>query len=263
MLCVVAATLGVHGIASSKELKQGWNGDVQLGGLATFSDLNSAAITALSSLTYGSVSWEHELEAKYYRSSSESVESVRDENDELARDADGNEIKRTVSYLKNDRRYLSAESRWFFTSKLYLFGVGDLDVNKPANLNESSRAVGGVGYKVYENKKNFLRAGVGLGKKRTVKRSGSREEGSISYLTVAFKRELGEKLVLSMNWDSDFSSDNRYSEAQVTFAFKIRDPLSLQLQYEARFNSTPLDPLNTFDDGYVGEISLNLAFDIF
>ena len=248
---------------SPTNLKQGWNGDAQLGALASFGETDSSAITALTSLTFRSIRWEHELEAKYYRSASESLVALRDENNELQRDSNGDEIYNTVNNVTNDRRFFSAESRWFYTPKYYLFGIADLDVNKPANLAESSRAVWGVGYKVYDNKKNFLTAGIGIGSKKRVETSGSRETGTIAYLTVGFKRELGEKLVLSMDWDSDFSDDDRYSEAQATLTWQLRDPLSLKIKYELQFDSTPIDSFSTFDDNYNGAFSVNLAIDIF
>ena len=246
-----------------KNLGRGWDGDVQFGALATYGPTDSSAITARTTLSYSSLRWEHELDARLHRSANETLVSRRDSEGEVLRDANNKEIQDRVSSTTNNRRFISGQSRWFFSSKHYLFGIADLDVNTPANLDYSTRQIGGVGYKMYRSKRDLISAQVGLGRKKRAEVGGDSEQGLIGYLGIRFKRELSEKLVLSLDLDSDWGSDNRYSEAEASLSWKLRGPVSLKLKYGARFNSTVIDPLNTFDDGLEAALSVNISVEVF
>ena len=262
-LLVTLLSTPLHAYDMPKNLGRGWDGDVQFGALATFGPTDSSAITARTVVTYSSERWEHELDARLHRSANETLVSRIDRDGEVLRDANNNEIQDRISSTTNNRRFVSGQSRWFFTSKTYLFGIADLDVNTPANLDHSTRQIGGVGYKLYRSKRDLISAQVGLGRKERVEVGGDSEQGLIGYLGIRFKRELSEKLVLSLDMDSDWGSDNRYSEAEASLSWRLRDPVSLKLKYGARFNSTVIDPLNTFDDGLEAALSVNIAVEVF
>lgn len=262
-LIALLVTTSVHAFDMPKNLRQGWDGDVQLGALATFGQFDSSAISARTTFSYRSRRWEHELDAKFYKSASEILVPRRDQNGDVMRDANDKDIKDFVKNTTNDRRFASGQIRWFFTSKHYVFVVADVDVNTPANLNSSTRQVAGVGYKLYRSKSHLLSAGVGVGRKKREEVSGESEQGAIGYLGLRLKRKVGDKLTLGFDLDSDFGSDSRYSEAETSLTWRLRDPVSLKLKYEARFNSTIMDPLNTFDDGLEAALSVNIAVEVF
>lgn len=262
-LLVFLFSASVHAYDMPKNLGQGWDGDVQFGALATFGPTDSSAITARSTLTYSSKRWEHELDIRLHRSANEALVSRRDSDGQVMRDANDKEIQDLVSSTTNDRRFVSGQSRWFFTSKHYVFLIADLDVNTPANLDYSTRQISGLGYKLYRSKKDLISAQVGLGRKMRVEVDGDSELGPIAYIGFRFKREISEKLVLALDLDSDFGGDNRFSEAEASLSWKLRDPVSLKLKYGARFNSTVIDPLNTFDDGLEAALSVNIAVEVF
>ncbi|MFK7861728.1 MAG: YdiY family protein [Granulosicoccus sp.] len=246
-----------------RNLKQGWDGDVQLGALATYGLTDSSAVSARSTVTYRSNRWEHELDAKWYHSASEALVSRRDADGEIMRDVNNKEIKDLVSNTTNNRRFFSGQTRWFFTSKHYVFAIADLDTNTPANLDESTRQITGVGYKLYRGKNDLVGAAVGVGRKKRVDVSGVIEEGAIAYLGLRYKRKINDVVTVGFDLNSDFGSENRYSEAETSLTWKLRDPVSLKLKYEARFNSTVVDPLNTFDDELEAALSINLSVEIF
>ncbi len=262
-LTSVLATSSLYAYDMPKNLNQGWDGDVQLGALATFGQIDSSAVSARTTFSYRSNRWEHELDAKLYKSASEVLVIRRDRNGEVMRDANNKDIKDLVKNTTNDRRFVSGQSRWFFTSKHYLFFIADIDVNTPANLRSSTRQIGGVGYKLYRSKTHLLSAGIGVGRKKREEMAGAIEQGAIGYFGLRLKRKVGEKLTLGFDLDSDFGSDNRYSEAETSLTWRLRDPVSLKLKYEARFNSTVVDPLNTFDDGLEAALSVNIAVEVF
>ena len=252
-----------HAYDMPKNLGQGWDGDVQLGALASFGQTDSSAISVRSTVTYSRTQWEHELDVRWHRSASETLVPRRDSEGQRITDANGREIQDRVKNTTNDRRFLSAQSRWFFRPKYYMFAIADLDLNRPANLDYATRQIGGLGYKMYRSKKDLISAQVGLGRKMLVEVEGDDELNLIAYLGFRFKRELSENLFLSLEFDSDFGSDNQFSEAEASLSWKLRDPVSLKFKYGARFNSTVLDPLNTFDDGVEAALSVTISVEVF
>ncbi|MFK8079786.1 MAG: YdiY family protein [Granulosicoccus sp.] len=264
VVMVLLASTAAHAYEDMpKNLKQGWDGDVQLGALATYGLTDSSAISARTTISFRSARWEHELDSKWYRSASEALVSRRDSDGEIMRDVNDEEIKDLVSSTTNNRRFISGQTRWFFSSKHYLFAIADLDINTPANLESSTRQISGVGYKLYRGKSDLLGAAIGVGRKKRVDVSGASEQGAIGYLAFRYKRKLNDLMTVSFDLNSDFGSENRYSEAETSLTWKLRDPVSLKLKYEARFNSTVIDPLNTFDDELEAALSVNLAVEIF
>lgn len=252
-----------HAYETPRNLQQGLDGTVQLGALSTFGPTDSTAVTARTTLTFRGQRWEQEFDAKFYRSTSEALITRRDAQGEKVLDAQGREVQDIVKTTNNDRRFASFQLRRFVSSKHYIFGIADLDANEPANIDVSTRQIVGIGYKLWRSKNDVLSAAIGFGRKKRVQVSDEIEKGGIGYLGFRFKRSLSEKASMSFDLDSDFGSENRYSEAEVSFSWKLRDPVSLKLKYEARFNSTVIDPLNTFDNGYEAALSVNLSFDVF
>lgn len=246
-----------------KNLKLGWDGNVQLGALASFGPTDASAITARTVFTYRNNKWEHELDARLHQSNSEALVSRRDDSGEVVVDENNEPVKDLVSSTTNNRRFIGGQLRRFFTTKYYVFAIADLDMNKPANLDMSTRQIAGVGYKLYRSKNDLVSAAVGLGRKRRVEVSGESREGAIAYLGFSLRRKIRDDITLSFDLDSDFGSENRFSEVEVTLAMKLRDPVSLKLKYDARFNSTVIDPINTYDDGLESALSVNLAVDVF
>ena len=252
-----------YGFDMPDNLDLGWAGNIQLGALATFGETDSSAVSARATFAFRSKHWEHELDVKLHRSDSEALVPRRDESGEIVRDANDKAISDLVSSTTNNRRYASGQTRWFFTSEYYVFAIADWDVNTPADLERSTRYVGGVGYKLYQGKNNLVSAGIGFGRKSRDEVSGYYERGPIGYLGFRIKRKIGETLVLGVDLDSDFGSEEQHTEAELSLSWKVREPLSLQLKYEASFNSTVIDSLDKFDDGLEAALSFSLSVDVF
>lgn len=262
-LLLILPCVPAYAYDTPKNLREGWDGDVQFGALATFGPTDSSAITARTVFSYRKFGWEHEMDARFYRSVSESILQRRDKDGEVLKDANGEDVTYIQRSTTNDRRYLSGQSRWFFTSTLYLFGIADVDVNEPDNLSSATRQVAGFGYKLWRSKSNLLSAAVGAGRKKRVEVSGDTEQGAIGYLGFRFKRAMSKQLTLSLNVDSDFGGENPYSEADASLSIKLKDPISLKLKYELRFDSSILDPINTYSESMQSVLSVNMAVDIF
>ena len=246
-----------------ENLQEGWDGSVQLGALATFGVTDTSAISARSEFTYRGARFEQELNAKYYRSASEALVTRFNEQGEELTDNNGVAVKDLVRNTTNDRRFVSAQPRWFFSSKHYLFALADLEINKPADIDSSSRQIAGAGYRLYRTQKDFLSAAFGIGRKELSQVSGESESDAIGYFALRFKRAMSDAVALSIDLDSDFGAGNRFSELEATLSWKLRDPLSLKLKYEARVNSNIVNSLDSFDDEVEAALSVNLAMDVF
>lgn len=246
-----------------KNLKEGWQGDVQLGAYATFGPTDSSAVSAHTIVSYSDKRWEHELDAKLFRSRSEAFVVRRDAAGVALRDANDQEITDLVSSTTSDRRYIGAQSRWFFSARHYVFGIADLDVNTPTGLESSSRQIVGLGYKLYRSKSDYFSASLGVGKKQRNEVSGDRERGAVGYIGLQSKHKIGDRTSISFSLNSDFGSESRYSEATTSLAVKIRGPLSIKLKYEVQLDSGVFDSLDDFDDGFEAALSVNLQIEVF
>lgn len=262
-LCLVAQTAPVHAYEVPRNLKQGWDAQVQFGALATFGVTDTSAISARTDVTYNGERFEHELVAKLYRSTSASdVIRVNSEGKQVV-DSKGTPVTDRVTNKTSDRRFLSMQPRWFFSSRFYLFALADIDVNEPAGMHASSLYVSGVGYKLWKSKGHFASAAVGVGKRQIEPVDGEADIGSVGYVGLRLKRHLSETVSLGIALDSDFGGEERFSEAEASLSWRVRGPVAIKFKYGARVSSLVVNPWNTFDDDVEAAMSVNLEVDIF
>lgn len=260
---LVCASMPAKAHKVPADIDLGWAGDVQFGALATFGETDTSALSANTGFSYKGLSWEHEIAAKVYYSSSEILTRRLDSEGEVLRDAEDNEITELTRSTTSNRRFLSAESRFFFSHHYYAFIAANVDRDTPADLDIETRQVAGAGYKLYRSKKDFISAELGIGSRMREEFSSSREQEAIGYFGLRLKRKLGESLAMYFDLDSDFGSDGKYTELETSLSWKLRDPVSIKLKYEASFDSTFFDPVNTYNDGLRSAFTVNLAVDVF
>lgn len=246
-----------------KDLQQGWDGQVQMGAQATFGATDSSALSLRTDFTYRGERAEHEMTARVHHSSNKTQVPRRDYEGKEVFDSKGAAVTDEVKTTTNDRRFFSAQPRWFFSSRYYVFALADLDVNEPADIKQASRQVAGLGYKLWKSRSHFVSAAFGVGRKKLEQVSGASEEGAIGYFGLRIKRKLSETVSVALSLDSDFGGDNRFSEAETSLSWRVRGPVALKFKYEASENSKVVNPLNSFDDGVEAAFSINLEVDVF
>lgn len=246
-----------------KNLEQGWNGEVQFGALATFGATDTSAVSARTDITYRGEHFEHELVAKLYRSSSVSEVERLDATGKQVLDSKGLPVTDRIKNTTSDRRFISVQPRWFFTSRHYLFALADIDINEPGGVRSSTLQVSGVGYKLWKSHGHYASAAVGVGHRSYKPVEGDDESGSVGYVGLRFKRYLSENVTLSITLDSDFGGEERFSEAEAALSWRVRGPVAIKFKYGARVNSRVVNPWNTFDDGVEAAMSVNLEVEIF
>ena len=262
---VLSLGVACEGLAyeTPSNLDLGWDGKVQLGALATFGVTDTVAISGRADVTYRGESLEHEFTAKLYRSANQTFISRHDANGAPIFDSNRLIVKDRVRTTTNDRRFVGIHPRFFFNAKYYVFALADYEVNEPADIKSSSRQVSGVGYKLWKSKKDFISAAIGIGRKKFEQISGESDEGVIGYFGVRIRRSVYENIKLSLDMDSDFGGENRYSEIEMAVKWKVRDPISISFKYEAQFNSNIINPLATFDNDVEAALSVNMVIDVF
>jgi len=246
-----------------RNLQEGWDGDLQLGALATFGAVDTNAFQARTDFTYRGRRWEHELNVKLYRSTTQIRVPRRDANGDELIDNNGAPITDQIRATSNNRRFISVQPRWFFSSRYYVFAIVDLEVNKPIDVELSSRQITGIGYKLWKDRNDFISAAVGVGRKKLEQVSGNTDIGAIGYLGFRFNRSIGEGVLLGLDLDSEFGGENRFSEIQIAVGWKLRDPLSVKLKYDVRFKSDIVNLVNTFDNDVEAALSVNFAVEVF
>lgn len=243
-------------------LELGWNAQVQFGALLTSGVSDTSALSARTDITYRGEQVEHELVARLYRSSSTSDQPVLDANGLQKTDDSGDPLYRRIKNETSDRRFISVQPRWFFTSHYYLFALIDRDVNEPVGIRSSTRRVAGVGYKLWKDSGDYLSAAIGTGRRRVDPVEGFVEASTIGYFGFRFNRYLSENVSLALKLDSDFGAEERISEAEASLSWRVRGPVSITFKYGARVNGSVVNPWNTFDDGVEAAMSVNLEVDV-
>ena len=261
-LCVYTSTKA-HAYDPPRNLVEGWDGKVEVGALATFGDVDTSALQARADFTYRGKRWEHELNSKFYRSNTQLRVPRRNEAGDEITDDNGETITDLVRSTNNDRRFVSVQPRWFLSSRYYVFGILDIESNKPIGVEISSRQITGIGYKLWKARNDFISAAVGIGRKKLEAVSGDVEQGAIGYVGFRFNRIVAEGVSLTLDLDSEFGGENRFSEMELGLGWSLRDPYSVKLKYSARFNSNIANLFNTFDNDLESALSINLAVDVF
>lgn len=262
-MLILSLATEVRAYEVPKNLSMGWDGKVQFGANASFGVADSAALSARSDITYRGDHFESEFTAKFYRSGNQVRVPRLNADGEPVRTVEGAILKDRVTTITNYRRFLGVQPRWFITTRYYLFGLADIEVNEPADIRSSSRQIGGAGYKFWVSRKNYVSAALGVGRKKLRQVSGGSEVGAIGYLSVRVRRKLSKTVRLSMDMDSDFGGGNRFSEIELALSWKLRDPMSISFKYEGRFNSNIINPLATFENDSEATMSVNIVVDVF
>lgn len=246
-----------------KTYPDGWDATLMFGAQATSGASRTSSLSGATEATYRGGRWEHQFTVKALHSSSSVAVQRRDENGEVATDPLGDPITDIVRKRTNDRRFLSFQPRWFFRErKNYLFAIADYETNEPADIDSSTRQIVGIGYRLWKDKSNYFTAGVGVGRKRLGRVSGDIDEGGIGYFGLGFVRKLGERAKFETTIDSDFGSENRYTEFGMGFTWRLGPPVSLKLGYEARMNTDIGSPENPFDESVDARATLSIEIDV-
>lgn len=261
LLCTLVTPL--HAFEVPKSLDDGWQSRARVSGEITTGASRTSSLAARVSGQYRQGRFESQLDTRYLRGSTR-LEVVRtDANGDPVVDGDGNFITDAVTQRSRDRRYLMFEPRWYLPGdQVYLFGLLDLDRDRPTGVDLSLRQVVGVGYRLWADKRNFLAAGVGVGEKRFRATSGARDDSGIGYFGVKLALQTTERTRIGAELDSDFGGGNNFTEFSLNFGFKLSGQVSLTFAFEASVNSDIDAADRTSTDSFDSRSVIGLEVDL-
>ena len=241
---------------------EGWDAKVQFGAEATMGASRTSSFSLESTLSWHVGRFETGAKARLLRSNA-SIEVPREQDGVPVLRADGEPVTDVVSDRTNDRLAFALEPRWYMAGeRRYLFGLVDYATNPPADLERSTRQVVGVGYRLWNDKKNYLAAGIGVGNKSLEKTDGETSAGGIGYFGVAIVLALSERASLDAALDTDFGGEDNFTEFGVALGYRLAEPVSLKLGYDARINEGADDGASAFDERVDARASLKLEVDL-
>ena len=266
--CTLAATLSlcvsiVSAFEAPKTLPDGWDGTLELGADATTGSSRTSSLSLESSLSWHVGRLETQARAKVLRSNASIEIERQDTNGEPVLDARGEPVVERVSERTNDRLGVALEPRWYFEGeRRYLFGLVDYETNEPAGVKRSLREVAGVGYRLWNDKANFLAAGVGIGHKRLEATDGQSSDGGIGYFGIKLVLQLSERVKLNAGLDTDFGGDSTFTELGLAIGLKVSASAALKLAYDARVNEGVAERADRSGNGLDGRASIKIELDV-
>ena len=267
-LGVLSGTVSAARFKPRKALPEGWNATVQFGAEATQNATSrKSTLSGAAEMSYRGGDWEHKIVVEAMHRSSKvarkrKVEAGEGKGDVVFDDF-GDPVYDIVRNHDNDRRFVSAEPRWFFRRKKnYLFAIVDYETDEPDGIESSTRHIAGVGYRLLRDGKNYFSAGIGLGSKRLERVAGEDESGGIGYLGLNFVRLIGERMKFEAGLDSDFGDESRVTELDLGVSWRLTGTTSLKFGYEVHMNSDLEDPQGPFDDKVKTNTTIGLKIDV-
>lgn len=253
-ISVAALSFSPASYAQSSGILSGWGGSATVG--ANRSTGNSESTNVHGSVRVGKTvgRWEHVLFGSIFQGEATLVNAEEDANGVVSRTI----IRGDTS----DRLTFGYQPKFYYSDRTYFFAVLDWEQDEPANIDQSTRQVIGVGYRFFSNSSGFLSGEVGVGNKNTDVFSGDDFSGGIGYAGLNYLNRLNENATFTADFRSDFGSDNTFVEIGVGFGLKVSDNISFKLSYFARNNSdlsSAENPLSTSTDSVT---TFSLVFDI-
>ncbi len=240
LLASLSAGAGAQDLPA--RLDDGWQTRVKFAGEASAGASRSSSISLHATGAYRRGWFGTELEARFLRRSTKLDIERTDADGQPVLDEDGDPSVERVSERLNDRRFVSAEPRWYLMNDVvFLFGLLDFDRDRPTGLDRSTRTVLGIGYRLWDDKRNFLVAGVGAGYKHLVTTDEESIESGIGYLGVKLSLDTSERTRVRSELVSDFGSETGSTDVSLSLGVDVVEAVELLLSYEARVYDDDLD----------------------
>jgi len=219
-----------------RNLPEGWRGEWDIGGQFTRGSSTQTRFSAAAKVSYARNSWQNLVRVRLLRNQSKVRTTRRDENGDLIVDQNGTPRTEFVKQMTSNRRFVGIEPRIFLNDYYFLFTVLDHEVDIPGGIKYASRQVFGSGIRIWRNKKNYITASVGYGTKRSRRTNSESSRKDIGYMGFKLVRGITHSIGFLAELDSDFGSSKRFTDLRLGLAWTLREPLTLKLKYESRFD---------------------------
>ncbi len=218
-----------------------WSGTASLG--ASFAGGNSEAESISGGLRLSSTvdKWQHTIFGDILKGDATLV----------IVNPDGSRTFETLP--TSDRIALGYQPKYFWRDDTYLFGVLDWSQDKPADIDNRTTQVIGVGHRFWSDDTSRLTAELGFGSKQTafVSDNDDLSEG-ILYAAANYSNRINEQTTLNADFRTDIGSDNTATDIGIGMAYKLSDRVALKFSYLIRNNSDIVGSLGEKTDSVAG-----------
>lgn len=250
-------------VAQDSEREIGvWNGTASFGANFSSGNSESSSINGALRLIRSTRRWDHVFSAALFRGESTVVVQQTDATGAPVVDANGFPVNDIVTGVNSDRVSLGYQPKFFFSDKLYLFGIIDWETDEPANIDVSTRQVVGAGYSFFSGDSGYLTAELGVGNRTLDPVVGDNLDGAIGYLGVNYLNRLNDFVTFNSDLRADFGGDNTFVELALGAAFKVSTRFSVKINHFIRGNTDLEDFTNPLDSGTDNVTTINLVLDI-
>lgn len=254
-----AAALSFSGTSVAQDadlstLLEGWAGTATLGFNTSTGNSETTNINGAIRLGKTLGRWEHLVFGSVFKGESTLVVGEEDEN--------GNISRTIIRGDTSDRIALGYQPKYYYNDRTYFFGLLDWEQDEPANIDQRTRQVIGVGYRFFSDSSGFLSGEIGVGNNSTNVVSGEDLSGGIGYLGLNYLNRLNENTTFTADVRSDFGSDNTFVEVGLGLGFRVSTNVSFKINHFTRNNSDLSNGDNPLDSSSDSVTSFQLVFDI-
>ncbi len=257
-----ATTVQAQDVVSS--ITEGWSGTATLG--ATSASGNSEATSISGAIRLGKTvgQWEHLVFGSILFGESTVIVDRRDANGDVIADPDnpGQNLRDIVTADNSERIAFGYQPKFYWRPNTYFFGILDVEMDEPANIDSSTRQIIGVGHKFWSTPQGYLSGEIGFGNKLLEPVVGDDLDGGIGYLGLNYLNRINDNTTFNADLKADFGGDNTFTELGLGLAFKVSEKMALKISHFTRNNTDLSNPDNPLDADNDSVTTFNLVLDI-
>lgn len=251
---IAALSFSSASVAQGSGILQGWSGTATLGANRSTGNSETTNVNGGFRLGKSIGRWEHVVFGSVFKGEATLVVQSEDDTGVVSR-----RIERGDT---SDRIALGYQPKFYYSEKTYFFGYLDWEQDEPANVDQATRQIIGIGHRFFSNAKGFLSAEAGIGNKNTTVFTGEDFDGGIGYVAANYLNRISDNTTFTADLRSDFGSDNTFVEIGLGLGFRISTNISFKVSYFARNNSDLISAENPLATSTDSVTTFQLVFDI-
>lgn len=263
-LCSALAVSSVQA-QNTESLVQGWSGQATLGASSITGNTEANNVNASIRLGKTIGKWEHVVFGSYFSGQSTQLVEKEDANGQpVTLPINGEDVQVFTQEVNgnSDRLSIGYKPRYYWRPRTYFFGILDYEKDKPANIKFSARQLVGVGHKIYSDQSGFLSIEAGAGNKSLELVFGDDVSGGNAYVGASYLNRVNENVTFNADFRADLSSDNTYTEIDLSLAFKLSERMAVKLARQTRGNTDIENPRLDSPSKFDNVTTINLVVDL-
>jgi len=211
-------------VAATKKAapKEGWQGSVSLGYLATTGNTNTRSLNAQALAGYKSGPWQDLLSLQALQSSENGVTTAENYD-------------------------LNGQSDYSFTDMDYIFGMADYLRDTFSGYQRRTSEILGYGRRLLATDTQQLDLEFGAGARQTRNTNDTSDNGLVEMLAANYLWKFAEKSNFSENLSVVHGTDSTFTQSVTALTTNLAGDFALSLSYSVKHNSTVLPGFKNTD----------------